>query len=45
MSPILWVNKERTVLVSWYPDNTMTVATREHPDAIWGPPVEVEMER
>jgi hypothetical protein len=41
---LLWVNKERTVLVRWYQDNSMEVATRDHPDAIWGPPVKVEME-
>jgi hypothetical protein len=44
MSPILWVNEERTVLVRWYQDNTMEVCTREEPGAIWGPPIKVEME-
>jgi hypothetical protein len=39
-----WVNADRTVLVSRYPDGTMEVATREEPGAIWGPPVVVTME-
>lgn len=43
---LLWVNEERTVLVRWWwPDNTMEVATRTDPAAIWGPPVKLEMER
>ena len=42
---ILWVNKERTVLVRWYADNSIKVCTRDHPSAIWGPPVALEMER
>jgi hypothetical protein len=41
---LLWVNEERTVLVRWWPNNSMEVATRPEPDAIWGPPIKVEME-
>lgn len=41
---LLWVNDTRTVLVRWWPDNTMEVATRSHPDAIWGPPTTLLME-
>jgi hypothetical protein len=41
---LLWVNAERTLLVRWWLNNTMEVCTREHPDAIWGPPVPVVME-
>jgi hypothetical protein len=36
-----WIDGERTVLVTQYDDGTMTVATREHPAAIWGPPITV----
>jgi hypothetical protein len=41
---LLWVNEERTVLVRWWADNTLEVCQREEPDAIWGPPVKLEME-
>jgi hypothetical protein len=41
---LLWVNAERTVLVRWWLDNSMEVCTRPEPDAIWGPPVKVEMQ-
>jgi hypothetical protein len=41
---LLWVNDERTVLVRWWPDNRMEIATRTDPAAIWGPPVELRME-
>jgi hypothetical protein len=44
VSYLLWVNEERTVLVRWWQDNRMEVATRPDPDAIWGPPVELKME-
>jgi hypothetical protein len=45
----LFVNDEKTVLVRIWGEGTPTVlaevATREHPDAIWGPPVVVKEER
>jgi hypothetical protein len=40
----VWVNDERTVLVTRLDDGTMTVATRSEPDARWGPPVTVHPE-
>jgi hypothetical protein len=45
-----WINAERTVLVRCWPEDEgappeeMEVATREDPDAIWGPPVSVRLE-
>lgn len=44
MSVGVWVNEERTVLVMRYGDGRMTVALRDHPDAIWGPPITVRPE-
>ena len=41
----LWVDETRTVLVRAWDDGIMEVATREHPDAIWGPPVRLREER
>lgn len=47
----LFVNEDRTVMVRiWAADDVtqqevMEVATREHRDAIWGPPVAVREER
>jgi hypothetical protein len=48
---ILWVNEDRTVLARWWPkrsaddpDDSVEVATRPDPHAIWGPPVELKME-
>lgn len=41
----IFVNKERTVLVSVWQNGTMTVATREHPSHTWGPPVTVTEEK
>jgi hypothetical protein len=41
---LLWVNEDRTVLVRWWPDNTVEVCTRSESDAIWGPPQKLEME-
>lgn len=49
----VYVSDDRLVLVtvlgSTLPDvpapDAMTVATREHPDAAWGPPVVVREER
>ncbi len=40
----LWVNEARTVLVRAWDDGSMELATREHPDAIWGPPVRLQEE-
>lgn len=39
--PSLWVNDKRTILVSVWRDGTITAATREDSDAIWGPPMEL----
>jgi len=41
----VWVNEERTVLVTVWPDGTVTVARREAPDHVWGPPVYLVEER
>jgi hypothetical protein len=41
---LLWVNEARTVLVRWWSDNSVEVATRPDPHAIWGPPQKLEME-
>ena len=44
----LYVNKERTILVTIYPETAppffpvVTVAFREAPDHTWGPPVELK---
>ena len=39
----LWINSEQTVLVRvWQLNEQMEVMTREHPDAIWNPPVRME---
>ena len=35
----LYVNEERTVLVTLWATGTATVATRETPAHTWGPPV------
>lgn len=45
----IWVNEDRTVLVrvtqaDAFERPEMEVATREHPDAIWGPPVRMVRE-
>lgn len=43
-----WVNTERTVMVVEYAHNeqedTLQVATRPEPGAIWGPPIIVKRE-
>jgi hypothetical protein len=47
----LFVNEDRTVLVTLWvgqgPDGSdlMDIAVREHPDAIWGPPTQLEEEK
>lgn len=51
----LFVNEDRTVMVHLWPavhpkvgpgaEEHMEVATREHPDAIWGPPVFLKEEK
>jgi hypothetical protein len=41
---LLWVNEDRTVLVRWWSDNSVEVATRPDSHAIWGPPQKLEME-
>jgi hypothetical protein len=51
----LFVNKDRTVLVTLWPVTSaerargvpqmVEVATREHSDAIWGPPVVLREEK
>jgi hypothetical protein len=42
---LLWVNDDGTILVRWWTDNRMEIATRPDSDAVWGPPVELRMER
>jgi hypothetical protein len=46
----LWLNAERTVLVEVWPESDdaptrVRVATRPHPDAVWGPPIQLTEER
>lgn len=41
---MVYVNEDRTVLVTVWDDGTAHVATRPHMDAIWGPPVIVQQE-
>ena len=42
---MLFINKERTVLVRWWRESgEMEVCTRPERDAIWGPPVQLELE-
>lgn len=41
----LWVNGERTVLVTMWDDGTVTVANRETPAHTWGPPVYCKAEQ
>jgi hypothetical protein len=48
-----WVNADRTVLVRFWPKDdagqtmpeAMEVATRMDSDAVWGPPIRVEVEK
>lgn len=37
----LWVNEQRTVLVTLWDSGLMTVATRENDWRTWGPPIPV----
>jgi hypothetical protein len=41
----LWVNDERTILVTLWPDGKVEVATRLTSSDIWGPPVYLTEER
>lgn len=41
----LWVNEEKTVLVTFWRGGSVTVATRETPAHTWGPPVYCEEEQ
>ena len=43
--PRVYVNEERTVLVQDWGGGVVTVATRDTPEAIWGPPVKLTEER
>ena len=38
----IWMNEDRTVLVRLWGSGRMHVATRDEPDAVWGPPVELK---
>lgn len=44
MSERLWVNDERTVLVTQWESGSVTVARRETPAHTWGPPVTCRLE-
>ena len=44
MAAVLYVNKERTVLVTIEEDGTIYVAMRETPSHTWGPPTKCEKE-
>jgi len=37
----LWLNPESTVLVRVWESGRTEVCLRDHPDQIWGPPIEV----
>jgi hypothetical protein len=41
----LFVNEERTVLITVWPDGTMTVALRDSSSGVWGPPVVMREEK
>lgn len=41
----LWVSADRKVLVRMWDDGHVEAALRPHPDATWGPPVELEEEK
>jgi hypothetical protein len=41
----LWVNKDRTILITFWADGLMEVAVRADSDAIWGPPVTMQEEK
>jgi hypothetical protein len=38
VSDRIWVNEERTILVTQWDNGTIQVATRDHPSHTWGPP-------
>lgn len=42
--PATYVNDERTVLVTVWPNDNIAVARRDSPDRIWGPPIKVTNE-
>jgi hypothetical protein len=42
--PRVLVSADRCTLAYIWPDGPITVATRDDPDATWGPPVTVEEE-
>jgi hypothetical protein len=35
----IWVNDERTILVTAWDNGVTTVAFRDHPSHTWGPPI------
>ena len=41
----IWVNEERTVLVTMWDSGVVTVATRESSAHVWGPPIDVVEEK
>lgn len=41
----IWVNEDRTTLVTLWNSGTVEVATRETPDHTWGPPTYCKEER
>ena len=46
MKQRIWVNEERTMLVTiWEDDGIVEVATRETPAHTWGPPVYLREEK
>jgi hypothetical protein len=40
----IWVNEARTILLTQHPNGSFSVALRDEPDAIWGPPIDVQPE-
>ena len=40
--PTLLVDEKRTILVTIWRSGKVTIATREHSDEIWGPPIELK---
>jgi hypothetical protein len=41
---VIWLNPERTVMVTRWDSGEMEVALRDDPSQTWGPPVRVEPE-
>jgi hypothetical protein len=40
----IYVDAERTILLTLYANGRLTVATRDDPDELWGPPIELMLD-